>query len=63
MFGFSYDSQFEAFNEDLEFNTKGFARPFSYYMGLIGMPPVTYDGLRNQPEEQNIDEFKTTSRV
>ena len=58
MFGFSYDSQFEAFNEDLQFNTKGFARPFSYYMGLAGMPPVTYDGLRNQPEEQNIDEFK-----
>lgn len=34
--GHSYDSQFEAFMEDLQFNTKGFAKPFSYYFGLAG---------------------------
>jgi len=32
--GFNYDSQIEAFKEDLQFDTKGIARPFTYYFGL-----------------------------
>ena len=34
MFGHNYDSQYEAFREDLEFNTKGYARPFIILHGF-----------------------------
>ena len=59
MFGHNYDSQYEAFREDLEFNTKGYARPFMYYMGLIGQNRTQYGGMLNiGADEQDIDTFK-----
>ena len=50
--GFNYDSQIEAFKEDLEFDTKGIARPLSFYFGLAGSVPPSLA----MPED--FDSFK-----
>ena len=55
--GFNYDSQIEAFKEDLQFDTKGIARPLSYYFGLAGTVPP----MLGQPED--FDQFKALEDV
>jgi len=55
--GFNYDSQIEAFKEDLEFDTKGIARPLSYYFGLAGSVPPTL----GMPED--FDSFKALEDI
>ena len=55
--GFNYDSQIEAFKEDLEFDTKGIARPAAYLFGLAGTVPP----MLGQPED--FDQFKVLEDI